>query len=270
MTLGATENGDLLLADLLHTGTLFLEGTADDVLAVGRAMALEAGTCGWTDHTEIMTVGLGTRLATLLPRGRVRPMPHVSAVVADLGALLLEVHQQTDDAGTPEPLPWILICAGDVDTEQAWQLADAVSAARNLPIAIVLPANDATRTAFPTAEPIAAAPGTPVTLPQLSDDAVQLQRLTDEQYHQYVHALQVAEKPAEPATGTWQLAETPRPDRRRTPPPAPPAPPDPHLPRRSQRPRQPLPRPPRLRQRHHPRRAQGLAGHSCGRDGGRS
>ncbi|MFI5727033.1 hypothetical protein [Streptomyces cyaneofuscatus] len=207
VTLGATENGDLLLADLLHTGTLLLEGTADDVLAVGRAMALEAGTCGWTDHTEIMTVGLGTRLATLLPRGRVRPMPHVSAVVADLGALLLEVHQQADDAGTPEPLPWILICAGDMDTEQAWQLADAVSAAHNLPIAIVLPANDATRNAFPTAEPIAAAPGTPVTLPQLSDDAVQLQRLTDEQYHQYVHALQVAEKPAEPATGTWQLAE---------------------------------------------------------------
>lgn len=207
VTLGATENGDLLLADLLHTGTLLLEGTADDVLAVGRAMALEAGTCGWTDHTEIMTVGLGTRLATLLPRGRVRPMPHVSAVVADLGALLLEVHQQADDAGAPEPLPWILICAGDVDTEQAWQLADAVSAARNLPIAIVLPANDATRNAFPTAEPIAAAPGTPVTLPQLSDEAVQLQRLTDEQYHQYVHALKVAEEPAEPATGTWQLAE---------------------------------------------------------------
>ncbi|KAB2587489.1 hypothetical protein [Streptomyces arboris] len=65
---GATENGDLLVADLLHTGTLLLEGTADDVLAVGRAMALEAGTCGWTDHTEIMTVGLGTRLATVSPR----------------------------------------------------------------------------------------------------------------------------------------------------------------------------------------------------------
>ncbi|MFD8118639.1 hypothetical protein [Streptomyces microflavus] len=207
VTLGATEHGDLLLADLLHTGTLLLEGTADDVLAVGRAMALEAGTCGWTDHTEIMTVGLGTRLATLLPRGRVRPMPHVSAVVADLGALLLEVHQQANDAGAPEPLPWILICAGDVDTEQAWQLADAVSAARALPIAIVLPANDATRNAFPTAEPIAAAPGTPVTFPQLCDEAVQLQRFTDEQYRQYVHALKVAEEPAEPATGTWQLAE---------------------------------------------------------------
>ncbi|MFF5893810.1 LysM peptidoglycan-binding domain-containing protein [Streptomyces globisporus] len=207
VTLGATENGDLLLADLLHTGALLLDGTADNVLAVGRAMALEAGTCGWTDHTEIMTVGLGTRLATLLPRGRVRPLPHVSAVVADLGALLLEVHQQTGGPDMPEPLPWILVCAGDVDAEQAWQLADAVSAARDLPIAIVLPANDATRAAFPAAENIATAPGTPVTLPQLGEEPLQLQRLTDEQYRQYLHALQVAEEPAEPAAGTWQLAE---------------------------------------------------------------
>ncbi|MEU2100416.1 hypothetical protein ABZ741_39565 [Streptomyces globisporus] len=207
VTLGATENGDLLLADLLHTGALLLDGTADDIVAVGRAMALEAGTCGWTDHTEIMTVGLGTRLATLLPRGRVRPLPHVSAVVADLGALLLEVHQQTDTADMPEPLPWILVCAGDIDSEQAWQLADAVSAARDLPIAIVLPANEATRAAFPAAECIPAAPGTPVALPQLGQEPVQLQRLTDEQYRQYLHALQVAEEPAEPATGTWQLAE---------------------------------------------------------------
>ncbi|MFH8692528.1 hypothetical protein ACH4EC_37415 [Streptomyces anulatus] len=207
VTLEATENGGLLLADLLHTGALLLDGTADDVLAVGTAMALEAGTCGWTDHTEIMTVGLGTRLATLLPRGRVRPLPYVSAVVADLGALLLEVHQQTGNTDMPEPLPWILVCAGEVDAEQAWQLADAVSATRDLPIAIVLPANDTTRAAFPAAESIATAPGTPVTLPQLVEEPVQLQRLTDEQYRQYLHALQVAEEPAEPAAGTWQLAE---------------------------------------------------------------
>ncbi|MEU3707292.1 hypothetical protein AB0E82_33985 [Streptomyces anulatus] len=207
ITLEATENGGLLLADLLHTGALLLDGTADDVLAVGGAMALEAGTCGWTDHTELMTVGLGTRLATLLPRGRVRPLPQVSAVVADLGALLLEVHQQTGGPDMPEPLPWILVCAGDVDAEQAWQLADAVSATRDLPIAIVLPANDATRAAFPAAENILTAPGTPVTLPQLVEEPVQLHRPTDEQYRQYLHALQVAEEPAEPAAGTWQLAE---------------------------------------------------------------
>ncbi|MCW2874808.1 LysM peptidoglycan-binding domain-containing protein, partial [Actinacidiphila oryziradicis] len=219
VTLGADENADLLLVNLLYTGALLLDGGDDDVLAVGRALALEAGTSGWTDHTEIVTIGLGARLATLLPQGRVRTMPHLPSVVADLGALLVEVHQQSSSPdGGPEPLPWILICAGDVAPEQAWQLADAVSAARELPVAVVLPASEATRAAFPDAEQIAVAPDVPVTLPHLGAGPVQLQRLTDEQYRQYVHALEVAEQPAEPATGAWQLAEdhdlaatTPRP-----------------------------------------------------------
>ncbi|KQX26834.1 hypothetical protein [Streptomyces sp. Root1295] len=152
----------------------------------------------------------------------------------------------------PEPLPWILVCAGDVDAEQTWQLADAVSAARDLLIAIVLPANDATRAAFPAAESIATAPGTPVTLPQLGEEPVQLQRLTDEQYRQYLHALQVAEEPAEPAAGTWQLAESHEQtaDSSRSPPRTPPPAADPDVRRRSrQRSRQPVPRAPCIRRR---------------------
>jgi len=84
---------------------------------------------------------------------------------------------------------------------------DAVSAARDLPVAVVLPAGDATRAAFPDAEQIPVAPDTQVTLAQLGAGPVQLQRLTDEQYRQYVHALDVADQPAQPATGAWQLAE---------------------------------------------------------------
>jgi hypothetical protein len=144
-------------------------------------------------------------------------MPHLPSVIADLGALLVEVHQQGTDA--PEPLPWILICAGDIDPAQAWQLADAVSAARDLPVAAVLPASKATRQAFPDAEQIPVAPDTPVTLAQLGAGPVQLQRLTDDQYRQYVHALEIADHDAQPATGAWQLAEdhnlaatAPRPD----------------------------------------------------------
>ncbi|MFE9968233.1 LysM peptidoglycan-binding domain-containing protein [Streptomyces sp. NPDC005525] len=207
LTLGATHDGDLLLTDLLHTKVVLLDGNPDDVLAVARAMALEAGTSGWTDHTEIVTVGLGARLATLLPKGRVRTMPHIQSVVADLGALLVEVHQRTGTENAPQPLPWILICTGDIGTEQAWQLADALSAARNLPIAAVLPANDATRQAFPHAEPIPTTPQIPVTLPHLSSVPVQLQRLAEEQYRQFIHALEVAEEPAQPATGAWKLAK---------------------------------------------------------------
>lgn len=208
VTLGAAEDGALLLANLLHTGALLLDGDADDVLAVARALALEAGTCSWSDHTEIVTVGLGTRLATLLPKGRVRTMQHLPSAVADLGTLLVEVHQNSGiPDSAPEPLPWILICAGDVDAEQAWQLADAVSGARDLPVTVVLPADEATRQAFPDAEQIAVAPDIQIALPHLGSGPVQLQRLTDDQYRQYVHALDVADQPAKPATGAWQLAE---------------------------------------------------------------
>ncbi|MEU4266089.1 LysM peptidoglycan-binding domain-containing protein [Streptomyces argenteolus] len=204
VTLGATEDGDLLLADLMHR-VLLLDGQPGDVLAVTRALALEAGTCGWSDHTDIITVGLGSRLASLLPKGRVQTMPKLQSVVADLGSLLLEVHQQDETA--PAPLPWILICAGDIDGDQVWQLADALSAARKLPIAVVLPANDATRQAFPDADTIPAAPDTPVELPELGGRPVQLQRLTDEQYRSFIHALEVTEEPAQPATGAWKLSE---------------------------------------------------------------
>lgn len=219
VTLGATEDGALLLADLLHTRTLLLDGDADDVLAVTRALALEAGTSNWTDHTEIITVGLGARLATLLPKGRIRAMPHLPSVAADLGALLVEAHQHGGDLkNAPTPLPWILICAGDIDADHARQLADALSAARDLPVAAVLPADDATRQAFPDAEHLPVAPDTPITLAHLGSGPVQLQRLTDDQYRSYLHALEIADRPAQAATGAWQLAEdhniaaaTPRP-----------------------------------------------------------
>ncbi|WP_329046800.1 hypothetical protein [Streptomyces sp. NBC_01422] len=204
VTLGATETGDLLLADLVKR-VLLLDGDPEDVLAVTRAMALEAGTSGWTDHAEIMTVGLGSRLATLLPKGRVQAMPKLQSVVADLGSLLVEVHQQGQAA--PDPLPWILICAGDVEGDQVWQLADAVSAARNLPIAVVLPANHSTRQAFPDATTVSAAPGAPVEVADLVGLPVQLQRLNDEQYRSFIHALEVTEEPAQPATGAWKLSE---------------------------------------------------------------
>ncbi|MEJ8640165.1 LysM peptidoglycan-binding domain-containing protein [Streptomyces sp. MS2.AVA.5] len=207
VTLGSTENGELLLTNLLHQRTILLDGDADDVVAVARALTLEAGTSIWSDQTEILTVGLGTRLATLLPKGRIRAMPHLSAVTADLGEILVEVHQNKDQDGAPPPLPWILLCAGDIEPEQVWQFADAIAAARDLPLAVVLPSGPATRQAFPDAELIDVRPDAQARLAQLDEHPVQLQRLTDEHYRQYIHALEVADKPAVPATGAWQLAE---------------------------------------------------------------
>ncbi|MEV6786820.1 LysM peptidoglycan-binding domain-containing protein [Streptomyces sp. NPDC051098] len=207
VTLGSTETGELLLTNLLHQRTILLDGEADDGVAVARALTLEAGTSIWSDHTEILTVGLGTRLATLLPKGRIRAMPHLPSVTADLGEILVEVHQNKDQDGAPAPLPWILLCAGDIEPEQVWQFADAIGAARDLPLAVVLPSGPATLQAFPDAELLDVRPDAQVQLAQLDEQPVQLQRLTDAHYRQYIHALEVADEPAVPATGAWQLAE---------------------------------------------------------------
>ncbi|MFB7293617.1 AfsR/SARP family transcriptional regulator [Actinacidiphila glaucinigra] len=206
VTLGAAESGDLVLVNLFQTGGLLLDGAPEDVLAVGRALALEAGTSAWSDHTEVLTVGLGSRLAGLLPKGRLRAMPHLASVVSDLGALLVEVYQHSENQAV-EPLPWILICAADVDLQQVWQLADAIAAARHLPVTVVLPETPATRQAFPDASAVPVAGTTTAVFPPLVSGPVELQRLSDEQYRELVHALDVADQPAARATGEWQLAE---------------------------------------------------------------
>ncbi|MEU0374424.1 hypothetical protein ABZ070_30105 [Streptomyces sp. NPDC006283] len=142
--LGATQNDDLL-----HAGRC-CSTPQQTTLSVCRALALEAGTNHWSRHREILTVGLRQRLAALLPKGLIRAMPHLSAVTADIGKLLLELHQHQDDpSALAHPLPWILISAADIDAEEAWQLADAVSAARGFQMCVVLPATDDTRRVFP-------------------------------------------------------------------------------------------------------------------------
>ncbi|MFK0223725.1 LysM peptidoglycan-binding domain-containing protein [Streptomyces vinaceus] len=200
VTLGASETG-LFLADLMTCRVLLLDGEADEVLEVARALALELGTCAWTDYSEILTTGLGTRLAGLLPQGRIRTMPHLPAVAADLGELLLEAHQSGEQV-----LPWLLVAAGDTDEDHVTQLADALTTARSLHTAIVLPATNTTRRVFPHAEILDTRRDQDARL-ELMDEAVTLQRITDEQYLQYVHALQVCLQEPEPATGAWEFTE---------------------------------------------------------------
>ncbi|MFJ3840578.1 LysM peptidoglycan-binding domain-containing protein [Streptomyces sp. NPDC090054] len=201
VTLGASADG-LLLADLTTCRVLLLDGTEEEALEVGRALALELGTCAWTDYNEILTTGLGSRLAGLLPQGRIRSMPHLPAVAADLGELLLEAHQNGEQA-----LPWMVIGAGDHDEDHVTQLADALAAARDLFTAVVLPATPATRRAFPHAEMLDTTRDTEARLDPL-DLPVTLQRVTDEQYRQYVHALQVTTEDANGATGAWEFTES--------------------------------------------------------------
>ncbi|MFZ3551781.1 AfsR/SARP family transcriptional regulator [Streptomyces sp. 4.24] len=201
VTLGATSDG-LLQADLMTCRALLLDGTPEEVLEVARALALELGTCTWSDYSEILTAGLGTRLAGLLPQGRVRTMPHLPAVAADLGELLLEAHQNGEQV-----LPWLLISAGEYDEEHVAQLADALATGRGLQTAVVLPATAATRRVFPHAEVLDTTRDQDTVLAPLGLP-VKLQRITDAEYRQYVHALEVSTQEAVPATGPWGFAES--------------------------------------------------------------
>ncbi|MFJ3714123.1 LysM peptidoglycan-binding domain-containing protein [Streptomyces sp. NPDC090053] len=199
VTLGADSEGSHLLINLPHTRTLLLDGPPEEIIAVARALATEAATCSWSDQAEILTVGLGSELPTLLPQGRIRAVPHLRAALRDLGELLVEAHQNTDD--DPAPLPWLLICAAHASEEDAWQLADALAAARDLPIALVLPAHGIAA-AFPDAEHLHAGTREPQPCDALETDLV-LQHLTDDEYQEALAALRTADEPAQPAEGPW-------------------------------------------------------------------
>ncbi|MEU7068352.1 LysM peptidoglycan-binding domain-containing protein [Streptomyces sp. NPDC046161] len=201
VTLGADDDG-LLLADLTTCRVLLLEGSAEEVLEVARALALELGTSGWTDYVEILTCGLGSRLSGLLPQGRIRTMPHIPAVATDLGELLVEAHQSGEQV-----LPWVVIGAADHGEEDVALLADALASARHLQTAVVLPATTQACRAFPHAEILNVTRDQAIVLAPL-ETPVTLQRVTDEQYRQYVHALQVSVQDPEPATGPWESAES--------------------------------------------------------------
>ncbi|MFD8984646.1 bacterial transcriptional activator domain-containing protein, partial [Streptomyces sp. NPDC059564] len=164
--------------------------------------ALELGTSGWTDYSEILTAGLGSRLSGLLPQGRIRTMPHLPAVAADLGELLVEAHQSGEQV-----LPWLMIGAADHGDDDVALLADALASARHLKTAVVLPATPEARRAFPHAEILDVTRGQDTVLAPL-ENPVTLQRVTDEQYRQYVHALQVSTQDPKPATAAWEFTES--------------------------------------------------------------
>ncbi|OKI26612.1 hypothetical protein A6A28_16675 [Streptomyces sp. CB03578] len=200
VTLGADADG-LVLIDLMTCRVLLLDGSEEEVLEVARAVALELGSCVWSDYSEILTTGLGARLAGLLPQGRIRTMPHLPAVAADLGELMLEAHQSGEQV-----LPWLAVGAGDMEEDHLVQLADALAAGRTLDTAVVLPATAVARRCFPHAEVLNVTHAQDATVAVL-ETSVDLQRITDEQYRQYVHALQVSTQNPPAAAGPWANAE---------------------------------------------------------------
>ncbi|MFE0764738.1 LysM peptidoglycan-binding domain-containing protein [Streptomyces smyrnaeus] len=206
VAIGSGPEGEHLLLNLPHAQVLLLDGPPERVREVARAVALDAATCVWSDHTEVLTVGLGEEMPALLPKGRVRAVPDVAAATRDLGEVLLEAHQQAAQDGAEAPLPWLLVCAAEADPDHAWALADALSAARGTPIALVLPADQLT-SVFPQAERLDAAQDEAQPC-AMAGYALRLGRVTDQEYDELVTGLRIADQPAHPAQGEWQHVPT--------------------------------------------------------------
>lgn len=112
VTLGSDPDGNHLLINLTVSRVLLLDGTPTAVRDTARVLALEAATSTRSDHSEILTVGLGNELPTLLSTSRLRTLPHLKAARTDLAELLLEQRQAANTDDAPPGLPWAQVCAG--------------------------------------------------------------------------------------------------------------------------------------------------------------
>ncbi|MFJ5120938.1 LysM peptidoglycan-binding domain-containing protein [Kitasatospora sp. NPDC088548] len=204
LSLGRDEDGVQLLANLPYHQVVLLDGTAEQVREVARAMALDAATCPWADHVDVLTVGFGQDLAPHLPKGRVRFLPSAADGIVDLAGVLAEAIQ-AEQAGEPGPLPWLMVSTSDPG-EQTWELADLLSKARGQQVAVILPASCATY--FPEAEVLDAAELAAQPC-ELVDGDVVLQRVTAEAHRQLVATFETASEPARPAVGPWEFVPDP-------------------------------------------------------------
>ncbi|MGW8767864.1 LysM peptidoglycan-binding domain-containing protein [Streptomyces sp. NPDC055815] len=206
VTLGTDPEGNHLLINLNVSRVLLLDGTPTAVRDTARVLALEAATSTWSDHAEIITVGLGDELPTLLPQNRLRAVPHLAAARTDLAELLLEQRQQADGADAPPRMPWTLVCAVDIEETEAKLLADTLTAARELPVALVLPAQGTAGAfgAFDDAIHLAVGTTRPQHVDILDADLI-VQSLPETDYEAFADLLRQAEQPAQPAEEPWTL-----------------------------------------------------------------
>ncbi|MFH9958958.1 LysM peptidoglycan-binding domain-containing protein [Streptomyces roseolus] len=211
VTLGTDPDGNHLLINLNVARVLLLDGTPTDVRDTARVLALEAATSTWSDHAEIITVGLGDELPALLPQSRLRAVPHLTAARADLAELLLEQRQQADGADAPPRMPWTLVCATDIEETEAQLLADTLTAARELPVALILPAQGTAGAfgAFEDAVHLAVGHARPQHVDVLDTDLI-VQSLPEADYQAFAEQLRQASQPAQPAEEPWtQVPPTP-------------------------------------------------------------
>ncbi|MFE9812499.1 hypothetical protein [Streptomyces sp. NPDC005548] len=197
VTLGSTDDGDLMLVNLAHLPALLLDGNPGHITEVCTSLALELGMSPWAGEVEVVTVGFGEELPQLLPTTRIAHMRHPAHALRDVGERLLEVLQAPETSHQP----YLLLCASVLEPDIAWEFADIISKA-NVPVTLIAPASSAAAH-FPEAETLDASLGTPQHLESIGT-SVTLQRLEHTSYAQIATALQLSAQPAHPAEGSWQ------------------------------------------------------------------
>ncbi|WP_442803076.1 LysM peptidoglycan-binding domain-containing protein [Streptomyces pseudogriseolus] len=198
VTIGSTETGDLVLLNLARTSALLLDGNPVHVTEVCTSLALELAMSPWASDVEVVTVGFGEDLPQLLPTARIAHMRQPAHALRDLTERLLEAHQLPDT----QHQPYLLLCASVLDADTAWEFADVIDKAGDVPVTLVAPASTAAPH-FPDAEILNASLSTPQTL-ETAGHEVTVQRLEHAAYLQITTALKVAAQPAHEAEGTWK------------------------------------------------------------------
>ncbi|MDN3271519.1 LysM peptidoglycan-binding domain-containing protein [Streptomyces sp. MA15] len=213
VTIGSTENGDLVVLNLAQLPALLLDGNPVHITEVCTSLALELGMSPWAAEAEIVVIGFGEDLPQLLPTTRIAHMRQPEHALRDLSERLLEAHQMPETRHQP----YLLLCTATLDADTAWQFAEVIDKAGTVPVTLVAPASTAA-VHFPQAELLNASLNTPQHLDYAGCD-VTVQRLEHAAYQQITTALKVSGQPAHPAGGAWR--EVPdEPETRRPEPPA--------------------------------------------------
>ena len=198
VTIGSTEGRDLVLLNLARLPAVLLDGNPVHITEVCTSLALELGMSPWASEVEVVTVGFGEDLPTLLPTARIAHMRQAAHALRDLSERLLEAHQMPETSHQP----YLLLCAAALDSDTAWKFADVIDKAGTVPVTLVAPASTAAAH-FPEAEILNASVSDLQPLDTAGTD-ITVQRLEHASYLQITTALRVSAQPAHPAEGPWQ------------------------------------------------------------------
>ncbi|MET9412214.1 hypothetical protein ABZX90_41880 [Streptomyces sp. NPDC002935] len=198
VTVGSTESGDLVLADLARLPVVLLDGNPVHISEVCTSLALELGMSPWARDVEVVAVGFGEDLPHLLPNSRIAHMRQPAHALRDLTERLLEVHQMPETADHP----YVVLCSTALDDDTAWQFADVLGKAPQIPVTLIAPTGT-TAGHFPEADILAVSAQTPQRFDPLGID-ITVQRLEHAAYQQIITALAVSGQPPHEAEGVWQ------------------------------------------------------------------